>query len=82
MTNLIQLNSLPNNKMLDLFKLKAFADDKISVHKKLKFGLEKVENILGIGENAVHQHFHLFPQCFQKASFSRSLKGRDFVVKS
>ena len=33
-----------------------------------------VENIAGRGENAGHQHFLLFPQCFQKASFSRSLK--------
>ena len=33
-----------------------------------------VENIEGKGENAGYQHFLLFPQCFQKASFSGSLK--------
>ena len=33
-----------------------------------------VENIAGKGENAGYQHFLLFPQCFQKASFSGSLK--------
>ena len=33
-----------------------------------------VENIEGRGENAGYQHFLLFPQCFQKHSFSVSLK--------
>ena len=32
------------------------------------------ENIVGKGENAGYQHFLLFPQCFQKSYFSRSLK--------
>ena len=41
---------------------------------KLKFVLERVENIVGKGENAGYQHFLLFPQCFQKASFQGSLK--------
>ena len=36
--------------------------------------LDKVENIVEKGENADYQHFLLFPQCFQKASFSESLK--------
>ena len=54
--------------------LKAFADDKINVNKNLKFVLGRVENIVGKGENAGYQHFLLFPQCFQKASFSGSLK--------
>ena len=31
-----------------------------------------VENIVGKGENAGDQHFLLFPQYFQKVSFSRS----------
>ena len=33
-----------------------------------------VENIVGKGENAVYQHFLLFPQCFQKDSLPGSLK--------
>ena len=41
---------------------------------KLKFIFERVENIMGQGENAGYQHFLLFPQCFQKASYSESLK--------
>ena len=63
------LNSLPN-KILDWSRLKAFADDKINVNRKtLKFDLRRIENILGKGENADYQHFLLFPQRFQKASF-------------
>ena len=35
---------------------------------------KRVENIVEKRENAGYQHFLLFPQCFQKVSFSRSLK--------
>ena len=35
---------------------------------------DKVENILRKGENAGHQHYLLFPQCFQKDAFLGSLK--------
>ena len=68
------INSLPNDKILDWSKLKALADDKINVTEKLKFVLRRVENMVGKGENAGYQHFLLFPQCFQKASFQGSLK--------
>ena len=68
------VDSLPNDKILDWSKLKAFADHKINASEKLKFGMGRVENIVGKGENAGHQHFLLFPQCFQKASCTRSLK--------
>ena len=140
------LTSIPNKKNSDWSKLKAFADKKINVTKKLKFVSERVEsivwcpwswgtasalqswgpkfesrervsilgffigphiwreywcssqeaesreisiscknlflnrckinmfklkkkNIVGKGENAGYQHFLLFTQCFQKASF-------------
>ena len=65
---------LPNNKISDWSKFKAIADDKINVTEKLKFVLGRVENIVRKGENAGHQHFLLFSQCFPKASFSGSLK--------
>ena len=48
---------------------------------KFKFDFGRVENIVEKGENVGHQHFLLFPKCFQKASFSRSLKVRIVVVK-
>ena len=41
-----------------------------------KFGFDRVENSAGKGGNAGYQHFLLFPQCFQKAPFSWSLKDR------
>ena len=54
---------------------KAFADDKINENEQMKFGLGRVEKIVGIRENADYQYFLLFPQCFQKPSFSGSLKA-------
>ena len=71
---LFLVNSLPNDKILDWSKLidwsklKAFADDEINLNKKSKLVLGSVENIVGKGENAGHQHFLLFPQYFQKLS--------------
>ena len=51
-------NTLPNNKYLDLSKLKAFADDKINVTKILKFGLGRVENtVVFFSHNAVKGFF-------------------------
>ena len=67
-------NYLPSDKVLDSYKLKAFADDTLYLAEKLKFVLEKKENIVGKGENAGYQHFLLFPQCFQKDSILGSLK--------
>ena len=67
-------NSLPNDKIQDLSKIKAFADDKIILTQKLKFVLERVENIVEKGENAGYQHFLLIPQCFQKLSIPEVLK--------
>ena len=55
-----QVNSLPNDKILDLLK---------KVAPKLTFALGRVENIVGKGEND-YQHFFLFPLCFQKITFS------------
>ena len=68
------INFLPNDKVLDWSKLKAFADDKLNLAEKLKFILGRVENIMGKGENAGYQHFLIFPQCFQKASITGLLK--------
>ena len=60
-----------------------FADDKINVIEKLKFVLERVDNVVGKGENAGYQHFLLFLQFFQiKGLFFKVVKSRDCVVKS
>ena len=68
------INSLQNDKILHKSKLSAFADDKIKVAEYLKFVFGRIQNIVGKGENAGFQDFLLFPQCFQEASFSGSLK--------
>ena len=43
---------LPNDKLFDWFRLKAFADDNINLNEKFKFRLGRVENIVGKRENA------------------------------
>ena len=64
-----------SHKILDLTKLKAFADDKINVAKMMIPVFDRLENIVGKGENAGYQHFLLFLHCFQKVSFFGSLKS-------
>ena len=64
----VKFNSLPNGKILDWSKFKAFADDKLRVRsEKLKFVLGRVENIVGKEDNAGYHRFLLFSQCFQQA---------------
>ena len=42
---------------------------------------DRAEKIVGKGENVGYQHFLLFPQCFQKASLSKSgLCGKELRV--
>ena len=45
-------NPLPNGKLLDVTKLKAFTDDKLKVAKKMISRFDKVKNTEGKGENA------------------------------
>ena len=70
----MHINPLPDDKIKNFSKFKAFADDKIMVTQILKFVLGRIENIVGKRENAVYQHFLLFPLCFQKFSFPEVLK--------
>ena len=65
-----EIKTRSNDNILDWSKLKAFTDDKINVAEELKFVLGREENIVGEGENAGYQHFLLFLQCFQTASFT------------
>ena len=51
----IAFNPLPNNKILDWSKMKAFTDDKVNVN----FILCRVQNTVG-------KALSPFPQCFQK----------------
>ena len=49
---LVRNYSLTNNKILDVNKLKAFADNKLYVAKMIISLFDKVENTVGKGENA------------------------------
>ena len=51
-SNLLPVNSLPNYKILDVTKLKAFADDKLNIAKMMISPFDRVENTVGKGENA------------------------------
>ena len=64
-----RVNSLTNNNLLDQTKFKAFAENNSNITKLIISLFDRVENIMGKGENAALQHFLLFLQCFQKASF-------------
>ena len=64
-----KFNSLPNNKILDLSKLKAFADDKATVAKMMISLFDRVENIVEKEENAGNQHFLLFQKYHQNHLF-------------
>ena len=75
------VNSLPNDKILDWSKLKAFADNKINATEKFKFGLERVENILGKSRKCWLPAFPPFPTVFSKDFFRWVVKSRDCVVK-
>ena len=65
---------VPDDKILGLPRLKAFADDKSNVTLNIKVVFHWIENIVGKEENAGYQHFFLFPQCFQKTFSSSASK--------
>ena len=67
-------NPSPDDKILGLSKLKAFADDKLNIIQNIEVVFHSIENIVGKEENAGYQHFLLFPQCFQKAYSSSASK--------
>ena len=72
----LRLKPFPNDKMLDVTNLKAFANNKLNIARLMIYLLDSVENMVGKGENAGYQHFLLFPQCFPKPSHLGSLKVR------
>ena len=70
----IPVISLPHGKILDWSKLRAFADDKINAAETLKFILGKGRKHCETRRKCWLHDFLIFPQCFQKAFFSSSLK--------
>ena len=63
---------LTHDKILDEIKWKAFLDDKLNNKTDISV-FDKIENIVGKGENAGYQHF-LFPSMFSKGLFLRGVK--------
>ena len=57
------LNSLPNNKKLDITKLKAFSGNKLHIAKMTISVFDRVKNTVGKGENAGYQHSVFQPGC-------------------
>ena len=56
-------------QFLDWTRLEAFRDDQSNVVRIMISVFQRVENIVGKGENpGLYQHFLIFLQCFQKAS--------------
>ena len=62
----IRINPFPHNKILDLTKLKAFADDKWNVTKIVISVFEIVENIVGKGEIACTSNFSFSHNVFKR----------------
>ena len=75
-------STLPNNKIQQMSKLKAFEGDKLNAPVLIEFAFENGENIVGKGENAGFQYFLFFQQYILKMSFHRGVKTLDCVVKS
>ena len=76
------INSLPNDKILDQSKLKAFADDKINVKKKNEICSGKGRKYCGKRRKCWLPAFSPFPTMFSKGLFPRVVKSRDCGVKS
>ena len=72
------LNPLPNDKVCDETKLKAFADNKSNVARMTIALFDRAENNVGKGKNAGYQNFLHFLQCFPESSsltFSQTNPG-------
>ena len=65
---------LTDDKTFILVQIEGICRQQINVVQNIILVLHLEENNVEKGENAGYQHFLLFPQCFQKASFSGSLK--------
>ena len=56
----------PKRQILDISKLKEFADDNFKFYENGRKLLKRIENTVGKGEIARYENFLLFPQCFEK----------------
>ena len=58
-------NLFPNDKFLDSFKLKEFAEDNFDLDENGRKFSERLENAVVKEEIAHSEQFLIFPQCFQ-----------------
>ena len=72
------INSLPNYKILDLSKLKAFANVNLNVNQK--FALGRVDNIVRKGENAGY-HTLFSKGFFLRVVIKSGLCGKELNMK-
>ena len=76
------LKPFSERQMLKWSELKIFADVNINMTLKSRFDLDRVENIVGKGENTGSPTFSCFPAMYTKAFFLCVLKkSLDCVVK-
>ena len=64
---------------LNLLKACANVNIQNNISQIMIFIYDRVENIVGIGENADIQHFLLIQQCFQKLSPTWDLVVKGFI---
>ena len=62
----LESQPIPKRQVLDLSKLKDFADDNFKYNENGRKFSKRVENTVGKGEIARYEQFLLFPRCFQK----------------
>ena len=74
------LNYLPNDKILDSSKLKAFADEKINVAQKFKIIIWRCRKHCGKRRKSWLQAFSPFATMFSIGSFCK-LKSQNYVGK-
>ena len=65
------------NNLTHLTKVLKICRKHVKYDSNSKTIFEKIENILGKGENAKNQHFLIFPKCFLWPFSTRWLKMRD-----
>ena len=64
-SHIISVNPIPNDKILDQTKLKAFADDKLNVTNAIISVVGRVENIVGKEEIACTSNFSFSQKLFK-----------------
>ena len=71
MKRVFSFNTIPNNKIFEWTKLKAFSSDKINAIEKLKSVSGWEENIVGKRRKCLFPAFSPFPSMFSKGLFYR-----------